>query len=184
MVEPQAGIPVLLQPLRGQRHDGTACGHVVSDPMAPLPPTATPTYLVADSALYRTENLPKLAATRLTGLPRVPATVHAAQAVLAQAAPQTLAPRTEGSRSRVGPARSGGVAPRWGLLSSAPRQPQAQRTVDKQWRTRRDGDVKAFQTLGRTALACEAEAHQALAPWAHDVQATLLHASPLCPPPP
>jgi len=65
VVEPQAGRPVLMQPLRGNSHDGTAFGQVVSDPIAQLHTTATPTYLVADSALYSAENLQKLAETSL-----------------------------------------------------------------------------------------------------------------------
>ena len=57
-----------------------------------------------------------------------------------------------------------------------PRQPHAQRTVDKQW-LKPVAEVKAFKTLCRTAFACEADAHQALARFAHDVQTTFLHDS-------
>jgi len=183
VVEPQAGIPVLRQPLSGHRHDGKAFGHVISDHMAQLHTTATPTYLVADSALSSAENLHKLAETSLQWITRVPATLHEAQAVLAQAAPQTMAPLTEGYRSHVVPSSYGGVAQRWGLIYAEPRQPQAQRTVDKQWRKQSDREVQAFQTLCRTAFACEADAHQALAHFAHDVQATFLHDSTICPTP-
>ena len=102
-MEPHAGIPVLMPPLRGNRHDGTAFGQVSSDHMAQLHPTANPTYVVADSALYSVANRPTLAETSLTWIPRVPATWHEAQAVLAQADPQTMAPLTEGYRSHVVP---------------------------------------------------------------------------------
>ena len=37
MVEPQAGLPVLQQPLRGHRREVTNCGQVVRDPLAPRP---------------------------------------------------------------------------------------------------------------------------------------------------
>ena len=93
------------------------------------------TYLVADSALYSEDNLQKLAETHM----------------------QVDHPRPgdlERSPSRPGPGRSaghgrrctegyryheltstyGGVAQRWVLIYSEPRQPQAQRTVDKQLR--------------------------------------------------
>ena len=89
VVEHQAGIPVLMQPLSGNSHDGKAFGQVVSDHMAQLHPTANPTYLVADSALYSAENLQKLAETSLKWITRVPATLTEAQAVLAQAPPAT-----------------------------------------------------------------------------------------------
>jgi transposase len=51
VVEHQAGIPVLMQPLSGKSHDGKAFGQVISDPIAQLHTTAHPTYRVADSAL-------------------------------------------------------------------------------------------------------------------------------------
>jgi transposase len=51
VVEPQAGIPVLMQPLRGNSSDSKAFGQVVSDPMAQLHTTFSSTYLVADRAL-------------------------------------------------------------------------------------------------------------------------------------
>ena len=183
VVEHQAGIPVLMQPLSGNSHDGKAFGQVVSDHIAQLHTTANPTYLVADSALYSAENLQKLAATSLKWITRVPATLHEAQAVLAQADPQTMAPLTEGYRYHVVPSSYGGVAQRWVLIYSEPRQPQAQRTVDKQWLKQSDREVKAFQTLCRMAFACEADAQQALAHFAHNLQATFLHDSTICPTP-
>jgi hypothetical protein len=69
------------------------------------------------------------------------------------------------------------------LIHSAPRQPPAQRTVDKQWRKQSAHEVKAFKTLCRTAFACEADAQQALGRFAHDLQTTFLHDSTVCPTP-
>jgi hypothetical protein len=103
--EHQAGTPGLRQPRRGKSHDGTAVGQVLRAPMAPLHTAPNPTSLVAGSALESAENRHQLAQTRLKGIPRGPATLHAAQAVLPQAAPQTMAPLTAGSRSHVVPSR-------------------------------------------------------------------------------
>jgi len=183
IVEHQAGIPVLMQPLSGNSHDGTAFGPVVSDHIAQLHPTANPTSLVADSALYSAENLQKLAETSLTWITRVPATLTEAQEVLAQAQPATMPPVQEGYRARSLRATYGGVAQRWVLIYAEQRQPQAQRTVDKQWRKQSEHDVKAFKTLGRTGFACAADAHQALEHFAQDLQATFLHDSTICPTP-
>jgi transposase len=96
VVEHQAGLPVLRQPLRGKSHDGKAFGQVVSDHIVQLHTTYGATSRVADSALSRADNLQKLAETRLQWITRVPATLRAAQAVLAPADPQTMAPLTEG----------------------------------------------------------------------------------------
>jgi transposase len=183
IVEHQAGIPVLMKPLSGNSSDAQEFGQVIRDHIAHLHTTYGSTYLVADSALYSAENLLKLAETQMKWITRVPATLGEAQAVLAQADPQTMVPLREGYRFRVVTSTYGGVAQRWVLVYSEQRQPHAQRTVDKQWRTHSDQEVKAFKTLCRTAFACEADARQALARFAHALQATFLHESTVCPTP-
>jgi transposase len=60
------------------------------------------------------------------------------------------------------------------LIYSEPRQPQAQRTVDKQLLKHSEQEVKAFKQLCRTAFACAADAQQALAAFAQGVQATFV----------
>ena len=183
IVEHQAGLPLLRQPLSGNSSDAQEFGQVIRHHSAHLHTTYGPTFLVADSALYSAENLQKLAATQLKWITRVPATLREAQAVLAQADPQTMAPLTEGYRYRGVPSSDGGVAQRWVLIHSARRQSQAQRTVDKQWRTHSDEEVKACKRLCRTACACEADAQQALTRFVAGVQTTCLHACTVCPTP-
>jgi transposase len=56
------------------------------------------TYRVADGALSSEANLQKLAQTHMQWITRVPATVGAAQAVLAEGNPQALTVRHEGFR--------------------------------------------------------------------------------------
>jgi transposase len=183
IVEHHAGIPVLMQPLRGHSSDAKTCGQVVRDHLTPLHTTSGTTYLVAARALETADNLSKLAETRLQWIPRVPATLPAAKAVLAQAQPETRAVLSEGSRYAVLASGYGGVAQRWVLLSSAHRQPQAQRTVDTQLRQHGDRAGKACQQLCRTAFACEAEAQQARAHFAAGWQATSLQARAVHPMP-
>jgi transposase len=183
IVEHQASIPVLMKPLSGNSSDVHDFGQVITDHIAQLQITYGLTFLVADSALYSAENLQKLAETNLKWITRVPATLHEAQAVLAQADPQTMAPLTEGYRYHVVRSSYGGIEQRWVLLYSEHRQAQAQRTVDTQWRTQSDQEVKAFRTLCRTTFACEADAQQALARFTEGLQTTFLHDSAVCPTP-
>jgi transposase len=174
IVEHQAGIPVLMKPLSGNSRDAQDFGPLITDHMAQLQITYGPTFLVADSALYSAENLQKLAETRTKWITRVPATLSEAQAVLAQADSQTMAPLTEDYRSHVVRSHYGGVEQRWRLLHSTPRQPQAPRTVDKQPLQPSEQEVKAFKKLCRTAFACTADAQQALATFAQGLQTTFL----------
>ena len=183
VVEHQAGIPLLMKPLSGNSSDTKEFGQVVRNHIAQLHTTYSPTYIVADSALYSADNLQKLAETSLKWITRVPATLTEAQEVLAQAQPETMAALPDGYRYTVVASHYGGVAQRWVLLYSEHRQPQAQRTVDKQWRKQSDQEGKAFKRLCRTAFACEADAQQALTRFGADLQTTFLHDSTVCPTP-
>jgi len=51
IVEHQAGLPILMKPLSGNRSDAQAVGHVIQEHIAQFPTTYGITYLVADSAL-------------------------------------------------------------------------------------------------------------------------------------
>jgi transposase len=163
IIEHQAGIPVLMKPLSGHSSDAPEFGRIVKEHMAQLQTTHGTTYLVADSALYSEANLQQLAKTRIKWMTRVPATLHDAQAMLAQADLQTMAPLTDGYRYHLLSSTDGGVAQRWVLIYSAHRHPQAQHTVGRQLRKQGEQEVQAFQQLCRTTFACEADAQQALA---------------------
>jgi Domain of unknown function (DUF4277)/Transposase DDE domain len=128
IVEHQAGIPVLMQPLSGNSSDVKEFGHVIKEYIAQLHTTYGATYLVADSALYSEDNLQKLAETKVKWITRVPATLSDAQTALAQANPQTMAPLTEGYRYHVLPSTYGGVRAPPGASAAHGRQatPQVQ----------------------------------------------------------
>jgi transposase len=95
MVEHHAGIPVLMQPLRGKSSDAHDFGQISAEPMAQLQLTYGLTFLVAASALSSAANLQKLAATGTQWITRVPATLREAQAGWAQVNPPTMAPLME-----------------------------------------------------------------------------------------
>jgi transposase len=177
IVEPQAGLPVLMQPLSGNRSAPQAFGQMLQVHIDQLQATYGATYLVADSALSSEANLKTLAQTALKGITRVPATVGEAQVALAHADAPAMRPLQAGYRDHALTSTYGGVEQRWVLLSSEARPPQAQRTVDTQLRQQTDKEVKAFTTLCRTTFACEAEARQALTAFAQTLQATFLATS-------
>jgi transposase len=177
IVEHQAGLPIWMQPLSGNSSDVTDFGQIVQEHISNLSTTYGTTYLVADSALYSDDNLQKLGETHIQWITRVPATVHDAQTALAQVIPETMQPLMEGYRYQECRSTYGGVPQRWVLLYSELRQPHVQRTVNKQLRKQGDKEVQAFQKLCRVAFACEADAQQALATFAHGLEATFVHES-------
>ena len=79
IVEHQAGIPILMQPLSGNSSDAHDFGELVRAHIDQLHMTYGVPYLVADSALYSADNLAKLSQTPLKWSTRVPATLHEAQ---------------------------------------------------------------------------------------------------------
>src|ERR671923_1590289 len=110
IVEHHAGIPLLMKPLSGNTSDVSDFGQVVSQHLQQLHLAYGTTYLVADSALYSEANLQRLAHTKSKWITRVPATLTAAQAALADAHPETMEPLLEGYRSHVLASTYGGVA--------------------------------------------------------------------------
>jgi transposase len=183
MVEHHAGIPMLMKPLRGHTSDARDFGQVVTEHMRQLQPTSRTTYLVADSALYRAENLQPLADTGTTWITRVPATLTAAQTTLEQAIPDAMVPLRPGSRDQAHTGTYGSVPPRWGLISSEPRRPQAQRTVATHWLKQSEAEGKTFQQWCHTTVACEAAAQQARATFTHGWYTTALPAYHIRPTP-
>jgi hypothetical protein len=102
---------------------------------------------------------------------------------LAQAAPQTMAPLTEGYRYHEVRSSDGGIEPCWALIHSEARQPQAQRAVNQQLLKHREQEGKAFTQLCRTVFAWEADAQQALATFAQGLQTTFVAQSTIRPTP-
>ena len=96
MVEPQAGIPLLIKPRSGNTRDARDVGQVVGSHIAPLPTTDGTPSLVADRARYRVENLQQLAHTGPPGITRVPATLTEAHHALAHADPTAMEALMEG----------------------------------------------------------------------------------------
>jgi hypothetical protein len=177
IVAHQAGIPILMQPLSGNRRDAQDFSDAVRTHVQQWQTTYGLTSLVADSALYSEANLQKLAQPPMQWITRVPATVNAAQTVLAQADPQALASLQAGYRNRELTSTYGGIAPRWGLIDAESRRAQVHRTIDKPWRQRSDKEINALKKLCGTAFACEADAPQALTTLEQDLHAAFLNAS-------
>jgi transposase len=162
MVEHQAGIPLLMKPLSGNRRDKGEFGRVVDDHISKLCRADKPLYLVADRALYRAENLSKLDQGKVKWITRVPATLNEIQAHLAQPELATMTWLTDGYRYREVSATFGGVEQRWLVIYSEARQKRLKKTVDKQLARQSDKERKAFEKLCAQTFVCEPDARQAL----------------------
>jgi hypothetical protein len=174
IVKPQAGIPVLMKALHGNTNDCSEFGQVVTAPVPQLHAVHRLTDLVADSALYSADNLETLANSGGPSITRVPATLTEARAVLAQVAPHTLVPLTEGYRFQEVRATYAGIAQRGVVVYSEARWTPARQAVDTQVRPQGAAALPAFQQLCHTPFACEPDARQALELFRARLQATRL----------
>jgi transposase len=162
IVEHQAGIPLLMKPLSGNSSDTVEFGRVIDDHISALCRADEALYLVADSALYRAENLGKLDQGTVKWITRVPATLKEVQAHLAQPELETMTALTDGYRYREVSSTFGGVEQRWLVIYSEARQKRLKRTVDKQLARQSDQERKAFKKFCAQPFACEPDARQAL----------------------
>jgi transposase len=161
IVDRQAGLPLLMQPLNGNAEDKTSFRQTLQAYLGQLHTTYELAYIVADSALYTAETLPLLTAT--AWITRVPATLTEARAVLRQAKPQTMTRLDEHTRYQTLTSTYAGVSQRWLVVYSKPAHQRALHTVHRQCLKQTEADGKAFAALCGQTFACAADAEQALA---------------------
>jgi transposase len=179
IVDHQAGIPILMQPLSGNTNDSVEVGRGVTEHVQQLCTAHRLTYWVADRALYNAEHLRKLTDHGVKWLTRVPATRHEVQAGLAHVAPEAMVPLTDGYRYHELASTYGGIPQQWVVVYAEARRERAGRTVATQWRLQSDAELKACKPLCRTAFACIADAQQALETFQQGLQVTRLAESTL-----
>jgi transposase len=167
MTEHQAGLPLWMKPLSGNREDKAELKQVVEAHLDQMRQAAAIDYLIADSALYTAATLQSLGSQKW--ITRVPATVKEAQAVIQNASTQTLTPLDERYRYQVLDSSYAGVAQRWLLVESAAARERALPTVNRQVLKASAQEARAFQALCRQRFACRPDAEQAL----QRLQATL-----------
>ena len=161
IVEHQAGLPLLLQPLDGNADDKTYFRQTLQAYLGQLRTTYELDTIVADSALYTAETLPLL--QDVHWITRVPATLNAAQEVLRATDPETMTHLDEHTRYQRLSTEYAGVAQRWLVVDSDAAQQRARKTVSRQCRKQTEADTKAFAKLCGQSFACADDAKQALA---------------------
>jgi transposase len=167
-VEPRAGIPLLMPPLAGNRSDTVELAGRIEPHLQQLRTDYELEYWVADSALYREDNLRLLAGHHLKWITRVPARLTLAQAVLRQLDKGTvLAP---GSLCRTQGVESGGVRHRWLVLPSGHALNRAAKTVTRQLLRARPRATQAVDSRCQPRFAGAPAAQQALDTYCRGLQ--------------
>ena len=169
IVERQAGIPLLMDPLNGNSSDKVSFRDTIKAHIGQLKTDVGLEYLGADSALYTAETLPQR--QDFFWFSRVPETLGLARALIQTVAPAwRQTPDTPAQCSLC--VTYAGVNQRWLIVWSPPAYQRALGTVKKQSLKQSQADLKAFDQLCRQDFACEADARDALAAFAKTLTLT------------
>lgn len=161
IVEHQAGLPLLMEPLSGNSSDKTEFKRVIETHLKQLQPVSAIEYLVADSAMYTQQTLQSLGERKW--ITRVPETLKEAKEAIATAASEQLTELDAHHRYQLLNSSYAGIAQRWLLIESEAAQKRAMKTVSRQVKQGSAQELKAFDKLLGRHFACAADAEHALA---------------------
>ncbi len=158
IVEHQAGVPLLMQPLSGNSSDQDDFPKLIEAHLGQLEPAhgGGVDYVVADCALYSAEHLQRLDARGTRFITRVPETISEAKAAIAAAQLERMRPPLleEGYHSQELRSSYGGVDQRWLVVFSEAARARAQRTTSKRLLRESERETKAFRALCGRSFAC------------------------------
>jgi transposase len=159
IVERQAGIPLLMEPLNGNNSDKVSFRDTIKAHIGQLKTEVGVEYLGADSALYTAETLSQM--KDFFWFSRVPETLSLARALI-----QTVAPAWRQTPDTPAPCSVcvtyAGVKQRWLIVWSPSAYQRALGTVTKQSLKQSQAHLKAFDQLCRQDFTCETDARHAL----------------------
>jgi transposase len=166
IVEQQAGVPLLMEPLSGNSSDQDDFPKLIEAHLGQLELAygGGIDYVVADCALYNAEHLQKLDVQGTKFITRVPETISEAKAAIEEAQLERMQPfQEEGYHCQELRSNYGGVEQRWLVVFSEAARTRAQRSVSKRLLRESEREAKAFRTLCRRSFACREDAEHALA---------------------
>jgi transposase len=158
LVDHQAGIPLLMEPLSGNSQDKTAFRETLKQHMGQLQTEVGLKAIVADSALYTAEGLKEMSG--YTWITRVPENLKLAQELIAQVAADQIGPEDEPQAIEISTTYAD-TRQRWLVVYSPAARQRALATLNKRFVQHSQNELKAFQTLCRQPFACEADAQAA-----------------------
>jgi len=157
--EHQAGIPLLMQPLNGNRIDKDSFNELIKNHIGQLKTDVGLEYLIADSALYTTKNLQEMMDCLWISL--VPGTINLRHEIIDAIVPELMQTSDEkGLRSLC--CSYAGINQRWLVIYSPESRNRATKTINKQWLKQTTMLNKNFQKLCSQNFSCEEDALKAL----------------------
>jgi transposase len=174
MVEHQAGIPTLMEPLSGNASDQGSFPELIDRHISHLQRAHGFDYVVADSALYSADHVGDLDEMGTKFITRVPASISEAKQAVAEADVEEMEPLVEGYRGEVLRSGYGDVEQRWLLVWSEEAEQRAIDQAAKQLQREHAEEKKTFRELKEKEFACREDAEKALERFEEDLTASVL----------
>jgi len=160
IVENQSGIPMHMEALSGNSSDKTGFRKTIVEHIGNLQSLHGFEYIIADSALYTSENLPII--TKLTHwISRVPETISQAKDLLAISQYCDMPELVENYRYTPLCSTYAGVRQRWLLIWSKEAYLREIKTLNKNYRTKSEAEYSDFKRLCKKEFACLPDAQKA-----------------------
>jgi transposase len=174
MVEHQAGLPVLMEPLSGNSSDQGSFPELIDRHLSHLQRAHGFDYVVADSALYSADHIGDLDKAGTKFITRVPGTIEEAGQAAQEADPEAMRSLTDGYRATALHSEYGDVRQRWLLVWSEEAEQRAVDQAPKQLEREHTEEKKAFRELKEQKFACREDAEKALDAFEEDLIASVL----------
>jgi transposase len=174
MVEHQAGLPMLMEPLSGNASDQGSFPELIDRHLSHLQHAHGFDYVVADSALYSSGHIRDFDEAGTKFITRVPGTIEDAKQAVARADREAMKSLTDGYRAEVLHSTYGEVKQRWLLVWSEEAEQRAIDQAAKQIDREHTEEQKAFRELRKQEFACREDAEKALSAFEEDLTASVL----------
>jgi len=156
------GIPLAMRALDGNSSDKVSFEKMVVDHIEALNSTVTGT-VVADSAIYTTDNLASFKTNNIKWITRVPNQIKETKDIMQSLSIDRLTPHSKDERYTYLPFGNqyADVKQHWIVVHSNPAKERAKKSVSKKLDKLVDKEIKEFESLKSIMFACEDDANRA-----------------------
>jgi transposase len=171
VVENEAGIPLLMQPLSGNSNDKESFQNVIKEHIASLANATASSILVADAALYSSVTITLLDEQHRPFISRVPAQIKEAKTLIGSATTLEFTPIDDNYRYHEIKSTYGNVSQRWLLIQSSAAKSRDDHANLRKIQKMLTQEQKNLSKLSKARFACHEDAQSALEAFGKTLQA-------------
>jgi len=172
IVENQAGIPLIMQSLSGNKSDKKSFSEAITTHIEQLKTELGIEYLIGDSALYTSESLKKM--DDLFWITRVPEVLKDAKWIIDEVSPELMVELDKEAHCSVC-MNYADIQQRWVVYYSPQAHQRAQSSVNKQFLKLSQAELKQFMKLCQQDFSCSSDAEKMIAKLQEKLKATQIN---------